>query len=114
MASPSTLLSRTSDRTFYIWNALLSACALAFIAYLLIIRRGGAGGVDLRFLPAVNATFNATAACLLVAGWIAIRKKVVRVASSKPGRAVRRCHGFCRADLSAARKRAASPPVTTR
>ena len=78
-ASPAGLLDRTSDRTFYVFNGVLSVTALAFIAYLLLIRQGGSGGVDLRFLPAVNASLNATSAALLFAGWIAIRRKVPRV-----------------------------------
>ncbi|HVY46010.1 MAG TPA: DUF420 domain-containing protein, partial [Minicystis sp.] len=40
---------------------------------------GGAAEVDLAFLPAVNAGLNATAASLLVAGWIAIRRKRARL-----------------------------------
>jgi putative membrane protein len=72
------LLDRTSDRTFYVFNAILSAVALGFIAWILMIRKGGAGGVDLRFLPAVNASLNAVAALLLTAGWIAIRNKAAR------------------------------------
>jgi putative membrane protein len=31
--------------------------------------------VDLRFMPLVNAAFNATAASLLVAGWVAIKRQ---------------------------------------
>ncbi len=64
-----------SDRTFYVFNALISAAALSFLAYLLLLRRGGAGAtVDLRFLPAVNASLNALAATLLVSGYVAIRR----------------------------------------
>ncbi len=65
-------LVQTSDRRFYLFNALLSTAALAFLAWILLVRRGG-GGLDLRFLPAVNASLNATAAALLVAGYLAIR-----------------------------------------
>ena len=68
------LLARTSNRAFFVFNAVLSACALAFLAWILVIRRGGDTGLDLRFLPPVNATLNATAAVLLTAGWIAIRR----------------------------------------
>lgn len=63
------------DRAFFTFTAVVSAGALAFIAWLLLIRRGGGADVDLRFLPAVNAGLNATAASLLLAGWIAIRRK---------------------------------------
>ncbi|WP_438004868.1 DUF420 domain-containing protein [Sorangium sp. So ce321] len=75
---PVGLLTRTSDRSFYVFNAVLSAAALAFLAYILIIRRG-AGGADLRFMPPLNAALNATAATLLVAGWLAIKRRAVVV-----------------------------------
>src|SRR5690606_34812661 len=42
----------------------------------LLVLRGessGGGGADLRFMPAVNASLNATAVVLLVSGWVAIR-----------------------------------------
>ena len=69
-----------ADRTFYLFNAVLSASALALIAWILLGRRGAAGaGVDLRFLPAVNASLNALAATLLTAGWVAIRRGARRV-----------------------------------
>jgi putative membrane protein len=64
-----------SNRTFFIFNAVLSVGALAFLGYLLLIRRGMAGSsVDLRFLPAVNASLNAICATLLTAGYLAIRR----------------------------------------
>jgi putative membrane protein len=73
-------LTRVSDRNFFIFTAVVSAAALAFLAYILLIRRGGAvEGVDLRFLPAVNASFNALAAAFLAAGWVAIRRGARRV-----------------------------------
>ncbi|WP_437659325.1 DUF420 domain-containing protein [Sorangium sp. So ce1182] len=75
---PVGLLTRTSDRSFFVFNAVLSAAALAFLAYILIIRRG-AGGADLRFMPPLNAALNATAATLLVAGWVAIKRRAVVV-----------------------------------
>ncbi|MGZ3457786.1 MAG: DUF420 domain-containing protein [Archangium sp.] len=72
--------TRVSDRSFYVFTAVVSAAALSFLAYILLIRRGGpVGGLDLRFLPAVNASFNALAAALLTAGWVAIRRKARRV-----------------------------------
>jgi putative membrane protein len=72
------LLQRTRDRTFYVFNAVLSVAALSFLAYILLVRRGS-GGADLRFLPAVNAGFNACAATLLCAGFVAIRRRAIRV-----------------------------------
>ncbi|HJL14310.1 MAG TPA: DUF420 domain-containing protein [Sandaracinaceae bacterium LLY-WYZ-13_1] len=68
-----------SDRAFYVFNAVLSVAALAFLAWLLLLNEGGGTGADLSFLPAVNAGLNSTAAALIVAGWIAIRKKNQRL-----------------------------------
>lgn len=65
----------SANRGFYAFNAVLSTAALGFLAYLLLFREAGDTGLDLRFLPAVNAGLNATAASLLVAGWVAIRRK---------------------------------------
>lgn len=71
---------RTNDRGFYLFNAVVSVAALGFLAWLLVLRSEGAGwGADLSFMPAVNACLNAAAAALLVAGWVAIRRKNVRV-----------------------------------
>ncbi len=62
-------------RNFVVFNTLVSAAALAFLAWLLLFHRGAAGGLDLSFMPAVNASFNATSGVLLVAGRIAIARK---------------------------------------
>ena len=72
------LLARTSDRSFYLFNAALSIAALGFLSYILLVRRG-AGGADLRFLPPVNASLNALAASLLCAGYIAVRRRALRM-----------------------------------
>jgi putative membrane protein len=78
--SPELPLSRVSDRAFFVFNAVLSVAALAFLAYILVLRRGsGAEGLDLRFLPPVNASLNATAAALLTVGYVAIRKRNMRL-----------------------------------
>src|SRR5256885_12010586 len=70
----------TSDRTFYVFNAVVSLSAVAFLFYILLIRRRTAGtGLDLRFMPAVNASSNALSACLLVTGWVATRRKAVQL-----------------------------------
>lgn len=74
------LPSRVSDRSFFTFTAVVSVAALSFLAWLLLVRRGGAvGGVDLRFLPAVNAGLNATAAALLIAGWVAVKRGAKRL-----------------------------------
>src|SRR6187402_2807801 len=76
--SSDALVTPRSDRTFYTFNALLSAVAVAFIAFILL-RGRSAGGPDLSFMPAINATFNALSAACLVAGYVAIRKKRIAV-----------------------------------
>ena len=68
-----------SDRRFYVFNALLSLAALSFLSYILLIRKGGGGTSELRFLPAVNASLNATAAAFLFAGYVAIRRGAQRL-----------------------------------
>ncbi|NTX09393.1 DUF420 domain-containing protein [Myxococcus sp. CA051A] len=78
-ATSAPLQPRVSDRAFYVFTGVVSALALAFIAWILMGRRDGVEGVDLRFLPAVNASLNATAAALLIAGWVAIKRGARRV-----------------------------------
>jgi len=70
-----------ADRRFFVFNAIVSAGALSLLAWLLVLRRGtgGPASTDLSFLPAVNACLNATAATLLLAGWLAIRRGSMRV-----------------------------------
>jgi len=65
----------TTDRSFFLFNAVVSTAALALLAWLLLAPREMAGSVDLRFMPAVNAGFNALSAGCLVAGYVAIRRK---------------------------------------
>ena len=65
-----------TDRRFYVFNAVVSVVALGFLTWLLLLRTAdNAAGVDLRFLPAVNASFNTLSGCLLVLGFIFIRQK---------------------------------------
>jgi putative membrane protein len=68
-----------TDRQFFAWNAAVSTLAVAFIAYILRRDASPAGALDLSFVPALNAAFNALAAACLVAGWLAIRRKNVQV-----------------------------------
>jgi putative membrane protein len=64
-----------SDRTFFVFNGVLSTLALAFLFYILVVRQAGTTSHrDLSFLPAVNAGFNSLSALGLVAGYVAIRK----------------------------------------
>lgn len=63
-------------RSFLVFNAIVSAAALGFLGWLLLLHGGARGsGVDLSFMPAVNASFNATAAVLLIAGRLAVARK---------------------------------------
>lgn len=68
------MTTATSDRPFWLFNAALSAAALSFLAYILMVRSAHTASVDLRFMPAVNASFNALSATLLTVGWLAIRR----------------------------------------
>ncbi|MDP2342365.1 MAG: DUF420 domain-containing protein [Deltaproteobacteria bacterium] len=71
-----TVIAPATDRRFYVFNAVVSAAALGFLFWLLVLRSGDAGGdVDLRFLPAVNASFNTLSACLLALGFVFIKQK---------------------------------------
>lgn len=63
-----------ADRQFYLFNAVLSSAALALLAWLLLFHHGGARA-DLAFMPAINACLNALSATLLLAGFIAIRRR---------------------------------------
>lgn len=70
----------TSDRSFFIFNAVVSTAALALLAWLLLIHGGLASpSVNLRFMPTVNACFNGLAATLLIAGRVAIAKRAIEL-----------------------------------
>ncbi len=72
--------SERSDRSFFVFNTIISVTALAFLTWLLLIRTATVDtGLDLRFMPAVNAGLNSLAAALLAAGFVAIRRGSVRV-----------------------------------
>jgi putative membrane protein len=78
-ATPGSVV-RDPDRAFFAFNAVVSSAALGFIAYILLVRRHGpVASLDLRFLPAVNATLNALAATLLCTGYVAIRNQAQRL-----------------------------------
>lgn len=62
-----------SDRSFFIFNAVISVAAVGFLGWLLLVREGGGVNADLSFMPGVNAALNATSATLLVLGLAAIR-----------------------------------------
>jgi putative membrane protein len=81
-SATSALLARTTDRSFFVFNAVVSTAAIAFLAYILMLRSGGsaagAADVDMSFLPAVNASLNGLSALMLGAGYLAIRRKARR------------------------------------
>ncbi|MBX7102003.1 MAG: DUF420 domain-containing protein [Myxococcaceae bacterium] len=63
-----TLSSR--DKRFFVFNTVVTVGAVALLGYLLLIRGGTPdAGLDLHFMPAVNASLNALAAVLLFVGW---------------------------------------------
>lgn len=69
-----------SDKRFFIFNGLLSAGALGLLAWLLLIRGGSRdSGLDLHFMPAVNACLNATSAVLLVCGYVFVKRGNTKV-----------------------------------
>jgi putative membrane protein len=65
------------DRPFWLVNGVVSVLALSLLTYLLLIRRGAGDPGALSFMPAVNASFNAAAAVLLVLAVRAIKRKEV-------------------------------------
>jgi putative membrane protein len=79
MTTPTLASNARADRRFAVFNAVVSLGALSFIAYVLLRGRAAEGAAELSFMPAVNATLNAIAATLLVAGWLAIRRGAVHV-----------------------------------
>ena len=72
-----------NSRTFMIINLLVSALAVAFLFWLIYLRKGGGEASSLAFLPAVNAALNATTTIFLLRGWFAIRS------------GIRALHAFC-------------------
>lgn len=78
-APPLAETGRVNDRAFFTFVGLISAAALAFLGYILIIRHGTEGAQNqLSFLPAVNASLNAVCAALLIVGYVLIRRRQVR------------------------------------
>jgi putative membrane protein len=62
-----------SDRSFWVFNAVVSTAAIGFLGWLLLVRKDGGVDADLSFMPGINASLNATSAALLVLGLGAIR-----------------------------------------
>ena len=66
-------MAAQSDRSFWIFNAMVSTAAVGFLGWLLLLREGGGIDADLGFMPGVNATLNAASASFLLLGLAAIR-----------------------------------------
>lgn len=62
-----------TQRTFLLCNLLFSMLALGFLFWLIYLRQGGGDSQAFAFLPAVNASLNATTSAFLIRGWFAIR-----------------------------------------
>ena len=77
--TPSPPTTDRSDRLFGVFNAVVSSAALAFLAWLLILRDAPSGGPDLSFMPGVNAVLNSASATVLAAGWWAARRRKLRL-----------------------------------
>ena len=71
------VVNAKGDRPFWIVNGVVSVVALSVLAYLLLIRQGSGDRTALAFMPAVNATFNAASAVLLVLAVMAIKQRQV-------------------------------------
>ena len=73
--SSQTLKVPSSDRAFFVINAAVSILALLFLGWLLVWRDEVASlGLNLRFMPAVNAGLNTLSATCLIAAYVAIRR----------------------------------------
>jgi putative membrane protein len=67
-------MNSAADRRFFIVNALVSASALGFLGWLLVVRQvAPTTGLDISWMPALNATLNTISAILLLVGWRFIR-----------------------------------------
>ncbi len=75
MSVSSDTTDRVSDRRFMILNACVSVAALLLLTWLLLLRRHAPAEAALSFMPALNASLNATSAILLVLGYRAIKHK---------------------------------------
>ena len=79
MTSPTATTDRDpANVPFYVANGVLSAAALSLLGWLLLVHRVDGTREQLSFMPAVNATLNATTALLLLVGRVAIKRKRVQ------------------------------------
>ena len=75
MTTSAPILPRVTDRAFYVFAGVLSAVAIAFLGYLLLLRGGDHRAGSLSFMPAVNASLNGLAAVLITSGYVSIRRR---------------------------------------
>ncbi len=69
-------MTQKNNRDFYLINALITTAALTLIFWLLYFRADSSGEKQaVSMLPAINAGLNSLAAVLLIAGFVAIKKK---------------------------------------
>ena len=66
-------MNRPTDRMSFLLIGLISVVAIGFLFWLML-RGTDPAGLDLSFVPAVNATLNATSATLMVCAFVAIKK----------------------------------------
>jgi putative membrane protein len=75
MSTASPASAASNDRLFWALNLVVSVGALCLLGWLLLLHGGMKdAGVNLRFLPPLNACLNALSATLLVAGRLAIKR----------------------------------------
>jgi len=79
-SSPRALVG-PSLRSFGYINAVVTACVMSFLVWLVYFRGGtpGSAVASSTTLPAINAALNATSALLIVAGRFAIRARRTRL-----------------------------------
>ncbi len=69
-----------SDRVVFTWISALSAAVIGFLFWLIYWHdSSGGAGEAYASLPAWNAAFNAASAGCLMAGYVAVRRRALRV-----------------------------------
>jgi len=72
--------THVSNKTFYLWNALVTTTALTFLIWLIYFREGSTGRPEaIALLPALNASLNSLSAILIGFGFWAIKQKKERL-----------------------------------
>lgn len=68
-------LNRSRERLYVALNGVVSAAALALLAWLLLLRAPSEDPASFAFMPALNAAFNAISTTCIVLGLLAIRAR---------------------------------------